>query len=359
MSIYTKFKTHKLHFQGNIKPQTQVQYASPMVSVIIPVFNAEQYLKQSIPSVLQQSWQDFELILVNDGSTDNSLSICQQFTDPRIKIINQTNRGLAGARNTGIRNAKGEFIALLDADDLWHQDKLHHHLKHLNNNPLVGVSYCPSQLMDDNGKDLGLQQSPKLEQVSKKDILCRNPVGNGSAPVIRKQVFNDIAFYENLYGQREVYYFDDTFRQSEDIECWVRIAGTTQWQFEGIPLALTWYRINDSGLSANLGQQLNNWQRMIDKTKTYAPELYFRFGALAKAYQLRYLARRAIRSRSPVPAAKLLMQALSTQPMILVEEPKRTLTTLFACTLQLLLPLKLYQNIEHSIISMQCRKSVV
>ena len=90
-----------------------------LVSVIVPVYNAEKFLKRSIESVINQSYKNLELILVNDGSADNSEAICRQYilTDKRVKVISQKNKGPAAARNTGVRNAVGDFVFFLDADD--------------------------------------------------------------------------------------------------------------------------------------------------------------------------------------------------------------------------------------------------
>jgi len=99
------------------------------ISVIIPVYNKAQYLKKTIDSVLNQSMTDFELIIVNDGSTDQSIEIINSFNDKRIKFINQTNQGVAAARNLGVANAGSELIAFLDADDLWFPNHLAEILK--------------------------------------------------------------------------------------------------------------------------------------------------------------------------------------------------------------------------------------
>lgn len=319
----------------------------PTVSVIIPIYNIERFISSAIASVLNQTFTDYELLLINDGSTDHSLVICHSFTDPRIRLISQTNRGLAGARNTGIRHAKGRYIAFLDGDDCWDSGKLSEHVAHLDQKPKVGVSYSQSKFMDDNGVFLGVTQKPKLESITPVDILCRNPIGNGSAPVIRRTVFEQIGYEDNPYGENEIFYFDDSFRQSEDIECWLRIASTTDWKFEGIALPLTWYRANSSGLSANLKAQYESWNRAIDKTRTYAPDLLDRWENRARAYQLRYLARRAIRSRDAKLSSRMITQSIRTDPGILLQEPARTLVTLCCASLLLLLPKRIYHRIEN------------
>lgn len=265
------------------------------VSVIIPVYEVEKYVAATVQSVLEQSHKNFELLIIDDASPDQSIEICEQFPDPRIKIIRQQNRGLAGARNTGIRYAQGEYLAFLDGDDLWLPEKLEKHVAHLDSSPTVGVSFSRSAFIDKTGNPLGTYLMPKLKQITVFSLLRGNPIGNGSAAVIRREVFEAIRFKDNFYGSVEDFYFDDRFRQSEDIECWLRIAIQTPWQIEGIPEALTLYRVNSSGLSANLLKQLNSWEQVLEKTQSYAPELMAEWKNLAKAYRLRYLARSAVR----------------------------------------------------------------
>ncbi len=319
----------------------------PTISVIVPVYNSAATVAESLESVVKQTYPDLEILVIDDGSTDNSIAICEQFSDPRIQIIHQQNRGLAGARNTGIRHAQGKYLAFLDSDDLWLPEKIELHLRHLEGSPEVGVSFCRSSFIDDQGQPLGIYQMPKLRGITPEYLFCRNPIGNGSAVVIRREVLDEIRFEENLYGSVEDFYFDDRFRQSEDIECWLRIALQTNWQIEGIPDALTLYRVNTGGLSANIPKQYETWERILVKTQAYAPVFVQRWGNKARAYQLRYLARRATRMRSPAIAVSLLHQALSIYWKILVEEPRRTVISLAAAYLLWILPPPLYQRLEH------------
>lgn len=318
----------------------------PAISVVMPVFNVESYLAQAIRSVLEQSFTDFELLIVDDGSTDASLSIAKGFNDPRIKLIHQNNRGLAGARNTGIRNARGRLIAFIDSDDQWAVDKLARHVAHLDANPEVGVSYCQSGFIDEAGRPLGLVQRPKLAGVDPADILTRNPIGNGSAPVVRRAVLDEIAFPSPRPGVTEDCFFDENFRQSEDIECWLRIALLTSWRFAGIARVLTLYRVNSGGLSANLETQFESWVRVIDKARVYAPGFIAEFGRLALAYQLRYLARRAVRMRDGEKALSLVGKALKADASILWREPRRTLVTMAAAFLLAGLPRCTFDRLE-------------
>ena len=319
-----------------------------LVSVIVPVYKVEKYIAQTIQSVLNQTYTNFELLIIDDESCDRSIEICRRFADPRIRIISQKNRGLAGARNTGIRHAQGDYLAFLDGDDLWLPEKLAQHIKHLESSPHVGVSFSRSQFIDSQGQSLGIFQMPKLKDITSAHLLCRNPIGNGSAPVIRREVMEEIKFQDHLHGMEEDFYFDEHFRQSEDIECWLRISAQTSWEIEGIPEALTLYRVNEEGLSANVLKQLDSWEQMITKHRYHFPELITQWKNPARAYQLRYLARRAIRLKDGKMAVKLVKRALVVHWSIVFAEPSRTVLTLGAAYLLKFLPLSFYESLEVS-----------
>ncbi|WP_460205553.1 glycosyltransferase family 2 protein [Scytonema sp. NUACC21] len=316
------------------------------VSVIIPVYGVEKYIGDTIQSVLSQTYKNLEIIVVNDDSPDGSLGICQQFTDSRIKIICQKNRGLAGARNTGIRHATGDYIAFLDGDDLWLAQKIEKHIEHLENNPKVGISYSCSAFINELGHSLGTYQNPKLKGIELSDLLRENVVGNGSSAVIRRKVLEEIQYEDNLYGTVEIFYFDEQFRQAEDIECWIRIAIQTKWLIEGIPERLTLYRVNSGGLSANLLKQLDYTEKLIEKIRSYAPQIISKSENLVRAYSLRYLARSAVRRKDNLLAIQMIHRAIKTDWRILVEQPRRTLLTLIAAYLLWLIPQVLYSRIE-------------
>jgi glycosyltransferase involved in cell wall biosynthesis len=318
----------------------------PLVSVVMPLYNSASTVAASLDSVLAQTYPNIEILVVDDGSTDDGVGLCRQYDDVRLRIVQQKNRGLAGARNTGIRHATGSILAFLDSDDLWLPEKVERHVQHLQSNPVVGVSYSRSAFIDASGRPLGIYQTPPLHGITPELILCRNPISNGSCVVMRREVLDGIRFEDNLYGSPESYWFDDSFRQSEDIECWLRIALLTQWRIEGIPEALTLYRVSSGGLSANIEKQFASWQRVLDKTAHYAPELIRRHGERALGYQLRYLARRSIREGQPHLGVKLAHQALKHYPRLWREEPIRTLITLAAAHLGVLLPQSVYRLLE-------------
>ena len=329
----------------------------PIVSVVIPLFQAERTIAETLASVLAQSLTEFEVIVVDDGSKDRSADIVRAAADPRVRIVTQANRGLAGARNTGIREATCPIIAFIDADDCWHREKLARHVALLERNPAVGVSFSASRFIDDNGSPLGLIQRPQDRPFTAAHVFCRNPVGNGSSPVIRRATLDAIAFHDTSLDR--TCWFDESFRQSEDIECWTRIAATTPWQFGYVDAPLTDYRVNSAGLSADTARQLETWRRFRAKVKAYAPTLEASHGDIAEAYQLRYLARRAIRSNAAgTPALGMMAQALTLSPRLLAEEPVRTLVTLGAAAVQRALPQTLFARLETMVLERLARGSV-
>ncbi len=297
----------------------------PRVSVVIPLYQTERYIGEAVGSVLAQTYSDFEVLVIDDGSRDDGPSIVGRIADPRIRLIRQSNRGLAGARNTGIREARGKYIAFLDADDRWYPTKLARHVALLDARGDVGLSYSASRLIGDDGEDLGMTQWPSRSTTRCADIFTRNPVGNGSTPVLRRAALDAIAFIDPVLGR--VCWFDESFRQSEDIECWTRLGATTTWQLALVPFVLTDYRVTTNGLSANTSRQLETWRRFRAKVKGYAPALESAHGDLAEAYQLRYLARRAVKGGEGRAALRMMHAALALSPAIALEEPIRTAVT--------------------------------
>lgn len=302
------------------------------VSVVIPVYGVEKYIEEAVSSVLNQTYSDFELLIIDDGSPDQSVEVCHRFNDHRIKIISQKNRGLAGARNTGIRNSQGKYIAFLDGDDIWLPDKLAVHVDHLDKSPEVGISFTSSIIIDENSKQTGGSLNPKLKNISFLDLLKSNPVGNGSAAILRRQVLDDIALDVSRGECVETDYFDEAFKRAEDLELWLRVLLTTSWKMEGIKPALTLYRVNSQGLSANFEQQFNSLQNVLDKAYSYASDRVVQSRQLATAYQYLYLARSAARLKDKKSSMCYLKKSIFSYWRIVLEKPK----TIIYCTLNFL-----------------------
>jgi glycosyltransferase involved in cell wall biosynthesis len=308
----------------------------PTVSVVMPVYNVERFVAEAIRSVLDQSYEDFELIIVDDGGCDGSVDICRGFHDPRIRIISQLNGGLAAARNTGIASSQGRYIALLDSDDAWATDKLARHVEHLDANPQVGASYAGSELRDAAGNALGILQLPKLGRARAKDVFCGRAILNGSSPVFRRAMLEESALPSSAPGRLCI--FDESLRRSEDVECWTRLALTSRFEFEGIAGALTYYRVSASGLSADVIKQLDSWDAVFARLAPIDPAFIAAHGKEARSRELRYLARRCVQMRDRGLGLSLAWEGLRHFPLLLLLEPAKTATTLLACLLMRLLP---------------------
>jgi glycosyltransferase involved in cell wall biosynthesis len=303
--------------------------ATPLITVVIPAYNVAETIAETLQSISRQTTTNLEILVIDDGATDRTPEILSSYADSRLRVIRQRNRGLAGARNTGIHHAKGKYIAFCDADDIWEAEKLELHIQHLESHPDVGISYAGSSLINEKGLTLKLAQRPKLRDISAADVFRRNPIGNGSSAVFRREALEALA-YRPLHETERDWWFDETLRQSEDIDAWMRFMLTTDWKVEGIPGLLTRYRIQAGGLSANLTKQYETWCRMRAKVKALAPGFEAENGPAAEAYQLRYLARRAFMMGDGRKASKLARLSLSRSWAPLFQEPLKTAVTVFA-----------------------------
>lgn len=185
-----------------------------MFTVIIPLYNKEKYIVETVESVLAQDFEAFELIIVNDGSTDKSLERVKGISDHRVKVINQENSGVGAARNKGMSNANYNWIALLDGDDIWEPDHLSELKKIIDSFPLSGLVSTQhlrfghrEEIMSNFNK-----QKSKIRSINYFSEAAKKPtIISSSAVCINKKVFNDIGGFSDK-------------RIGEDLEYWVKIA---------------------------------------------------------------------------------------------------------------------------------------
>lgn len=274
------------------------------VSVIIPAYNAITYLPASLDSILAQTYTDFEVIIVNDGSTDGTAEWVEQLTNPRVKLISQTNQGNCAARNTGIAHARGEYIAFLDADDLWDSTKLAKQVEMLEQNPEVGLVYTWVERIDQNGKSLGKPFESNLSGNIWEKLLDRNVIATSST-MIRRCCFDNVGkFDENLKSF------------VEDWDLWLRIAAC--YPIKVLPEYLLQYRECPTSISKNWQAMERNYHIVIEKVFASAPsELMFRKG---KSYSCSYLhlASQLLQSHQPdyAIASNYLQQAVTYYPQM-------------------------------------------
>lgn len=327
----------------------------PRASIIIPAYNTEDFIAEALEGALSQTCPDYEVIVVNDGSSDGTMDVVDRYSnDPRLKVVEQANRGLNGARNSGIYHADSDYIGICDADDIWLPGKLAAHLRHFSADQKVGLSFTPSLMIAEDGGPLGLSQSPQLRGIDAEVLMRCNPVGNGSAAVLNRAALNDIAYRPATETERD-WWFDETLRQSTDVECWIRLALTTDWKVEGVAEPLIKYRINSGGLSANVRRQLETWEQMVAKMAEIDPGFVAAHGARARAYQYRYLSRRCVSMRDGELAWEMARRAMCAHPAIIGETPVKSLTTVAAALVLKLLGTTRYEAVEDKILGVKKR----
>lgn len=211
-----------------------------LISVIIPVYNGEKTIRETIESVLNQTFSDFELIVINDGSQDLTLDIIANIEDTRLKIFSYPNAGQAVSRNRGFSHASGEFIAFLDADDLWIPDKLESQLKALQEHPNAAVAYSWTNFIDEMGHYLCNSSNRTVNGDAYAELLLYNFLDSGSNPLIRRQALAQVGG------------FDKELVPAEDWDMYLRLAA--RYHFVAVPLPQILYRVSTNSQSTNVSK---------------------------------------------------------------------------------------------------------
>ena len=175
---------------------------NPLISVVLPVYNGSKFLIEAINSILRQTFIDFEFIIINDGSTDDSLSIIRSFSDPRIIVIDQPNKGLAPTLNIATAICRGEYIARMDSDDISLANRFETQLCFLRKNQNVSVLSGAFIYIDEKGKEIARSFPLTSIGVIKKYLLNNGCVICHPAVMMRKKDFNEVGGYSEAMGNR-------------------------------------------------------------------------------------------------------------------------------------------------------------
>lgn len=228
----------------------------PKVTVLIPTYNRAPYLSDAIWSVLGQIYKNFEVIVIDDGSTDNTCQLIYSIHDHRIRYLHQSHRGISAALNAGIRLARGLYIARLDSDDLWLPHMLETLVPVLDAMPEVGVVYAKGQAMDNRGRRLAHIQGRGerfpgdiLRSLAYDDCTCN------IALVARRVCFDRVGLY------------DEALIANEDWDMWLRVARHYRFAFvDKVVACIRWHNDNLTGLaSAHFGTVLDTRTEPLDK----------------------------------------------------------------------------------------------
>ncbi|MCF6158851.1 MAG: glycosyltransferase [wastewater metagenome] len=225
----------------------------PVVSVIIPTHNRAQFLYSAIASVLNQTYQDFEILVIDDNSKDNTQEVVKNFHDTRIKYIrHEKNKGEAGTRNTGIKHSNGRYIAFLDDDDEWLPEKLELQIDLLQNSPQeVGCIYTGFLTVDETKRKVLQRSIPSKRGYIYYDMFIRNYIGKPSTVMLKKECFKRIDL------------FDENIAFGTDYDMWIRISRDFHIDYIEKPMVL--YCKHKNALSADLAVRNKGMEMLFKK----------------------------------------------------------------------------------------------
>jgi glycosyltransferase involved in cell wall biosynthesis len=228
----------------------------PKVEVIIPAYNAAKYLPTAIESVITQTFEDWRIVLVDDGSTDNTAEVVSLYRErlgDKLLYVYQPNAGLPAARNTAIRNSTGEFLALLDADDIWLPNRLADSVRSFEGRPEVGLTYGFISRVGPDGTIIDTFAERQ-----------RNGEGWIAEHIYTKSV--DLCCPSVTFRRAcvdAVGYFDESMRATEDRDLWLRIA--QRYQVAVVPHLIAHYRVSPGSMSADSDRMLQSQKQFIEK----------------------------------------------------------------------------------------------
>ena len=244
-----------------------------LVSVIVPLFNGASTITRTLDSVLAQTWRALEVIVVDDGSTDVGPELVAGVAaaDDRVRLVTQPNSGVAAARNTGAAQARGDFLAFVDADDLWAPVKLDLQMASaLEGGRHVGLVYTWSALIDEGDRVYSLEHRPMAEGCVLRELCRGNFVGNGSAALISRLAFERVGGFDPSLRARDA-------QGCEDLMIYLRIA--EQFEFRVIRRHLTGYRVTRDNMSSNSLKMLRSCELTLAAFEDRYPQYKGEFEA--------------------------------------------------------------------------------
>lgn len=285
------------------------------VSVVIPLYNGAWSLEQTLRCVQQQSLVDFEAIIIDDGSTDGSADLARACVaeDPRFRIIEQQNAGVARTRNRGVALAKGDYVAPLDQDDLWPPDFLESAVRALDDAPNAVMAFARSVWINADGEESAFPLPDAPRRIDYRELLRRNPIGNGSCTVVRRDALQAVGFDSDLVAQ--VGQVDDWWTQLQ-----------LSWMGEVIMLdgPLVRYRISAAAAShRQLLRMARGGLEVIRRARRQGPRLSALDYGYARSMTLLWFMRRARAAGEWRLALYLAAWAYATHPLWFVHRELR------------------------------------
>lgn len=226
-----------------------IKHTKPVISVIMSVYNGGHHLSRSIESILNQSYNNFEFIIINDGSTDNSLKVIRSYKDQRIRLVSRENKGLVYSLNEAVSVAKGSFIARQDADDISYPERFMIQVKELESNSEVDLIGGSIRIINEADKTLGIHYAITNINALKEEICFRGPFAHGTA-FGRASVFKSNKYLQNMWP-------------AEDYDLWERLS--RKYVISNVEDIIYGYRENQKGISASNSSRQEQMKKIISE----------------------------------------------------------------------------------------------
>jgi glycosyltransferase involved in cell wall biosynthesis len=278
-----------------------------------------------VESALAQTWENLEVIVVDDGSSDDTGARLKAIGDQRLRCYREPHRGQAAAANAGIAAAGGSYIAFLDGDDRWMSTKIETHVRFHERHPDIDMTFSLSSTIDEHGRTLDPPPIPRGGPVSLRALLVENVIRNGSSAVLRRDALDRGGL------------FDADLTRCYDLDLWLRIALLRPNNIHCIPEVLTQYRRRPRQLSSDWRRMRAGWDEVMAKTRIAAPELVGATERQREVNNYRYFAYIAYEGRQFREGLGLLMRGLRWSPLMFLRDPRNFLVGA-ACLAGLLLP---------------------
>jgi glycosyltransferase involved in cell wall biosynthesis len=285
--------------------------ASDLVTVIIPAYNAAATIDETLLSVRAQTHATLEILVVDDGSSDGTRAIVERHAaaDPRIRLICQTNGGVAAARNRGLAEARGDYVAPIDADDLWAPTKIEKQMAAMREGgPLVGLVYTWQATIDAQGNIVDLRQRNQQQGDVFFVMLRGNLIGSGSAALMRKSAMLEAGGYDASLRARRA-------QGCEDYKLYLQIS--RRYHFAVVPEFLTGYRRLPGAMSYDWFQMLRSYDLVAAESACAQPQ-HVAIIRKGQAYFRHYCWRRALQERQWGSAGALAVELVKCHPLIAI-----------------------------------------
>ena len=330
---------------------------SPLVSVIVPAYNAEQFIERTLSSVLNQTYKNLEVLVVDDGSKDRTVEIVEDIAtkDSRVTLLQQPNSGVAKARNSAIESAKGEYIAPIDADDIWYPQKIEKQIEaFLNSEPSVGLVYAWSVMIDESDRIINRSNAinsfhfsniASVEGEVYLPLIYRNFIGNSSVPLIRKSCLNKVGNYNELLKEQDA-------QGCEDWDLQLRIAEF--YQYKVVPNFLVGYRRYSNSMSGNHLRMAKSYNLIMADVKEKYPKIPKFVYRCSKSHFYSCLLAKSYKKEQHLTTIYLLGEAVKADYKILIKPGIYKFTIL--TSIKYILPKKINSKINKIRSSIQNKK---